>query len=58
MNRFDLNILNSERLYLEEKVKNYFPGGKIVNGDKGYKRLLELLEETNRQIEDILIKEY
>ena len=58
MNKFDLNMLYDDRSYLEEKIKNYFPNGIIINGDKGYQELLELLEETNKQIDDILVTDY
>jgi len=58
MNKFDLNILYDDRSYLEEKIKNYFPNGKVINGDKGYQELLELLEDINRQIDEALVTDF
>ena len=58
MNKFDLKVLYDDRLYLEEKIKNYFPSSKIINGDKGYQELIELLEDINKQIDDMLVTDY
>lgn len=58
MNKFDLNILYDDRKYTEELIKDYFLDGKIINGDKGYQELLELLEDINRQIDEALVTDF
>lgn len=58
MDKFDLNILYDDRRYTEQLIKNYFLGGKVINGDKGYQELLELLEEINKQIDESLVTDY
>lgn len=58
MYRFNLDVLYSDRSMLEQKIGNYFPDGKIRNGDNGYQQLIEELEDINRDINDILISNY
>lgn len=55
MNKFNLNILYDDRFVLEQQITNYFPSGKVCNGDKGYQELLEKFENINNQIDNTII---
>jgi hypothetical protein len=49
----ELDELYEKRRNLADKIANYFKGGKVYEGDKGYQDLLQELDEVNMEIDSI-----
>lgn len=42
---------------LKERKANYFDGGDFHEGDRGYQDILEAIDETQEQIDEIIEKD-
>jgi len=54
MNKFehyDLDDLYNSRRNLNDRIDNFFGGGQVYHGDRGYQDLLEDLEDVENEIE-------
>ena len=49
----ELDELFERQSNLEERIANFFNGGEVYSGDRGYQDLLEQLDEVEEQINDL-----
>ena len=50
---YDLEDLYRTRRHLEDKIENFFGGGEVYHGDRGYQDLLSDLDDIEEQIEEL-----